>query len=477
MSATVESAKHIRLVHFSLIVACTTLLLASELSKNARIGRARRQLRDVRLIASEFRSGWFEEYLTRLHLQLKAAPQQPLLQLDGTGFHTTYIDQRDNPAAIGNGGVVTVNPIGSIRVPSNWSARWRELPREHLDPVFEDTDFSKASQRGRLTLRATRDIWNVLCDFRTVYHVRSITGIAVNSGPGYPPRCADSQAAKLKKVKFSNFTEMGELPYIDDAGRHPEFRKVTSLPEPTMRRLPYFIDDGNITDSRISPECGAFNALVNSPLTIWLQAFYDDTPSSAASRACLLGVTADAEHVKSPLADLASLAGVAPPIMSFDEAFPDLHVVTEKLDNMPLAQADAVLSVLEDQLGSDLEIFTVKIPATAIRVWGVILLLCVQFYLLLHLTEFVSLGPPSSRDDFIEPAWLGLYKSRLARAVALISAAALPAVTTVLITFQSESGSWDFRTIPAYALSSMSFLISLFTVRVMLSLPRVPQRV
>jgi hypothetical protein len=84
-----------------------------------------------------------------------------------------------------------------------------------------------------------------------------------------------------------------------------------------------------------------------------------------------------------------------------------------------------------------LEIFSVKVPVARLNSWGILILLAVQLYLLIHLGSFTAVwGPYAARHGAPYFSWVGLYRGRVARLVTTASICALPAAVVATLSWR-----------------------------------------
>jgi hypothetical protein len=121
---------------------------------------------------------------------------------------------------------------------------------------------------------------------------------------------------------------------------------------------------------------------------------------------------------------------------SFKDSFRALSAVYEPLENADIGSAERILDAEAKRTGDAFEAAGLKIPAEVAVRCGVLLVLGVQLYFLIHLREF---GNRLDRNAGFEVAWIGVYSSKLARVMILISLLLLPACTVVLLSYRGFS--------------------------------------
>jgi hypothetical protein len=114
----------------------------------------------------------------------------------------------------------------------------------------------------------------------------------------------------------------------------------------------------------------------------------------------------------------------------FDTAFPDLTKAV--YPNLEYIDLNVLTDKLSDGSRGDqvIEAFGLKIAASDVSRWGVLLLLAAQFYFWLHLRELTVRIAPT--DPGWNVAWIGIYQPWLALITVIISACAFPIVAASL---------------------------------------------
>jgi len=119
---------------------------------------------------------------------------------------------------------------------------------------------------------------------------------------------------------------------------------------------------------------------------------------------------------------------------TFAEAFPELNAITK-------GRQAATYRVWDDSLRDEIirtsdafEAFGLKIPSQATALWGSLLVLGVQLYMLTHLIELARKIEPS--DPGWEVAWIGIYQRRLAKVLFVGSTVLLPPSTIFIVAYK-----------------------------------------
>jgi hypothetical protein len=115
------------------------------------------------------------------------------------------------------------------------------------------------------------------------------------------------------------------------------------------------------------------------------------------------------------------------PLGTFEDAFQELDQSAKGLDDLKLSQTRSVLQTMEKNSPEAVETLGIKLPAVSAAVWGPVIVICVQLYLLLYLSSFTF----SLLTETPEVAWIGLFRSWLPRIATMVSIVFLPVITVL----------------------------------------------
>jgi hypothetical protein len=118
----------------------------------------------------------------------------------------------------------------------------------------------------------------------------------------------------------------------------------------------------------------------------------------------------------------------------FKTAFPDLAKATSP--DLEYVDLKSLVDRLSEGSKGDqvIEAFGLKIAATDVTRWGLLVLLAAQFYFWLHLYELTRRIEPS--DPGWKVAWIGIYQPWLAFVTVVVSACILPLVAASLAAYR-----------------------------------------
>lgn len=145
------------------------------------------------------------------------------------------------------------------------------------------------------------------------------------------------------------------------------------------------------------------------------------------------------------------------PAGNYEFTFRDLHTVFN--NNMDEVSLEKLINILNGELkrsGDKLEFFGIKIPSEALRTWGLLALLGLQAYFLLHYMTLVR--TINNGDSALQYPWIGMFKDIVSRILFLFTASVLPliVVTYSLFVFDSAIG---------YLFFCISGIISIFSAK------------
>jgi hypothetical protein len=142
---------------------------------------------------------------------------------------------------------------------------------------------------------------------------------------------------------------------------------------------------------------------------------------------------------------------------AFDAAFPELDQVAEQQQAFDLGfeRLKKSLDLQEGTAKESFEVFGIKFPIEATTRWAVLLILSIQAYLLLHLSEYRRRGFKQT-----DVAWIGIYTSRAAKAVSALTMLIIP--VSVILLLCILQGLVPLNPVPNLILSILVCIISTF---------------
>lgn len=116
---------------------------------------------------------------------------------------------------------------------------------------------------------------------------------------------------------------------------------------------------------------------------------------------------------------------------TFDESFADLAQLASEVDSLQLDDLKNHFGKLRSEQGATIELLGAKVPLSALQTWGLLILVSVQLYFALHMERYLRVFAHKTRDD--EYPWIGTYKSPPARAVFAITTSVIPVIATLFV--------------------------------------------
>lgn len=130
----------------------------------------------------------------------------------------------------------------------------------------------------------------------------------------------------------------------------------------------------------------------------------------------------------------------------FKESFPELSEVSSDFRSEELGTVERILRAQQSKSADSFEAFGIKLPAEIVTRFGILLIVAVQLYFAIHLSELSGRLQPD--DPGWEVAWIGVYRHKLARIMYFFSVFLLPLGAVValgvrgLIEFSYSRWSW-----------------------------------
>lgn len=122
---------------------------------------------------------------------------------------------------------------------------------------------------------------------------------------------------------------------------------------------------------------------------------------------------------------------------SFDTSFSDLAHAAQGMESLRFDDIRQMLAEEATKGPEIFEVFGMKLPAGQITLWGIIVLLCVQLYLLTYLRLLAGRLRPT--DDGWDVPWIGMDSSRLARCILFVTLVLLPLIAVMLLAERAVS--------------------------------------
>ncbi len=124
----------------------------------------------------------------------------------------------------------------------------------------------------------------------------------------------------------------------------------------------------------------------------------------------------------------------------FTESFPEAWEIAKHLDSVDMGQLEEYVRSRLSEARADIELLSMKFPYEGVRIWGILILLTLQYLFVLHLRQFRKWqGDGALTRPY---PWVGLYSDRMSQGVFLFSSTALP--TGSAISLAADKGYWHF---------------------------------
>ena len=118
----------------------------------------------------------------------------------------------------------------------------------------------------------------------------------------------------------------------------------------------------------------------------------------------------------------------------FKDAFQQLAKVVKDYEALPPQTINEILDSEMQRSGESFEAIGLKVPAEDVVRFGILLIIGVQLYLWVHLYEKATQWHEA--DEGLEVAWIGVYRSRYAKAMMFLTTCLLPAFASLSLGFR-----------------------------------------
>lgn len=412
-----DNVQHLRKIHFSLLVACFSLLTLTFAREANQYEKALEQLNQIRAALSDWEPGWID-----------AAAAELVTDLDDTLSDELILGAKCR----------------------NHCVTKNLMVEQFLLPTYE----RKLEEEG-LQLLATRP-WTLL---------PLPVPLLMLAGAGQDPQSGPlwSKMAKLKRLdpQFLNpiprSYPIAYQPFdIDRPESVGEFQILWNTLD--VLTITFVTEQGGywVLFGDLHSESDAFiirpDDLVDAswptvelalePMEDSAKAWWRDrTEHQIRPDYQLIGhtpwgevtVPVEGKQITLPLRDAFTRShGLSWTNGTFANNFPDLSAAMQGRPRMSFDETAALLTSESAKLDTDIAIFGLTIPAAMVSKWGGIFMVIAQFYFWLHLRGFAR--ELKSTTQLTLAPWIGVYDDPLARAATAVSGFALPpAILTALI--------------------------------------------
>lgn len=468
-----EFIKHLRMVHFTLVVVCLALWATVFLGREQKISSALASIDDIKILLSNFGEGW-------KNLYFGGRANSPYLHFT---VDTRRFDSDPNDTNYDQDEFAVPNPVGNYRV--SWLKQGIDYQKENdvyccsYDPPImfrlsimkEKND--EIQQYAQEIIPLMRD--TLLIQITELESLRATARL--------------DQSSMSQLVTLKQFREFWNTLHTDE---HIEIVKV--FPSAVAAGRTFLDLDVDVKESNVSNDREEFreNFLLESRQLYeeirreysddhmskeWWNKNWSKTERAILSKAELflhyvtnnlvevyIGVQIERTHG----AALKSLLKFANPNLRaarFSLAFPELDGLTSNFQDSTLAQIQDMLLSPIFRGEQQLEIFAVKIPQWVATIVGGITLLGIQIYFLLHVSEFVRRTGQILNCWF---PWIALYSSTPAHIMTFFTITLLPVATSIMLLVELiERDHWSIQVgyIFQILLTVVSMTIAIVTSR------------
>ncbi len=388
MSNEIDSSKsieHLRLIHFTLVIACFGLLLFTSLNQKNKTYYALEQLKTIRGIVDNWNPYWLERYVETSI----GKSGTTLLALDDNIRSGLIVDAPEN--------ILTKSKHFDVRVFKSYTA---DSSDEYLSNILLGAPLNEEIFRGfsrtnpesndkveisNLFLKPPKSIldfrllWNGLSkDFSIDYFHTPTASVTIS---GFDKNGASVKWKKNWKLRSDNTPKVGVV--------QVKLNTVSKVVETVHDKYAAMkfritgIDEGSGTQIRLETK---------------------STKVAFDPRYGLLDSSLE--------------------LRPFEDIFPELNQLSTDFDSLPFDKLEAILKKERDRAKDSFIAFGIKIPNEAISVWGPFVITMIQAYLFLHLSAFV--GKYKELRENTDVPWIGIYSDPISIIVSILSSTLLP---------------------------------------------------
>jgi len=444
-----EQAKHLRTIHFTLLVTCAVIYIYGVLANPGLYGMAAKELNKVKQVISNLKPDWYSKYRKDNRIQ-DYINSQPYLVInhDPSGSdYKFYVE----------------NPIGKRYFPPGWKKEYNDYSKKSapFDTLFtygkddlNERNRNKFLNIDVLLLSDFKNFWNSMHHANVLYDIQNADSIAVlpaELNEYYKiitnPKLGRSDDYKiLDKTNYLSDNKIKKLVVIERKSDN-EYSILTSKPLPTKQQEGVRIKAVPYSNLQVvhPNQAFTFDKLLNNTNYYFPgMVKIDGTPYIF-----ILGATVKArpeDNLLDFFLELHDLKQLKLSVGSFEEIFPNLDEATRDFQKTTIVDSETILKTVSKLSGDEISIFGIKIPQDGLRTWGMFAVLVIQLYLMLHLIEFST--RVHSNVDTWAANWIGAYQHILARFVTLITIGFIPPTLAIkmLIILWNEIPSGFFAT-------------------------------
>jgi len=395
---TTKLVEHLRTIHFTLIVACLGLLAVSTINPINDTKRAYDDIVVMNELSDSWNPRWLAEYVDNEVTQFKDRNDNNLNAID-----TVYV----------------LEPIEGVQY-----GAW--LSEYHTPPICDPpewTVFGDKIEDNRvgvpLRLADFRHLWEELGRRNKIYAFTGHSDAVLIVDP-----------AEVKPARLEVSSACPEIPVSVSLGVSSEAQYVRA------RLAPAF---DIFMQSELWPQ-GATHLLIAGDHPSDRDRIDENSLIGPNGKQIVIPLFTHVIDID-PRKELASIAEVNWDTDNFDRSFEELASLTKNIEGSSLNNLQDHFKSELKRTGDQFEIFGVSIPASALSLWGIIILIGIQLYFFLHLHTFISrIGV---NDPGMLVPWLGIYDNYFARTIFVLSVSLLPVGVCIYLSYSETSNGWS----------------------------------
>jgi len=435
-----DIAEHLRMVHFSLLVACVVVILSLLGASPGVLGAAHDQFQKILAIRAEWQK-WMQRF---------ASEQIQWLKAQGL----TWPDSVVSPIYI-NGAELRSAVPRDFKLQGRFSVGDDSLVAMHLAgaPIYFFVREKEILVPGPAVASGAR-LGLTTPTFRTLADFRSFWDSADHVTASVVKEISDV-AYLVSRSDFKAEVRWHRPGPGKGGGRQMSMALVAAEHEGLLVEKDRVLCPRELTQLLSSSSA---SPTYNDLFCVSSQKTYNDSKYFPEFQAIVVPAKVESHSLQTSLrrwlAEEFHLPGAG---TKFEETFRELDEITKDYQTLPFENAERIFKGELDRAGERVEFAGLRFPVDQISTWGGLIILVTQIYFWLHLRAF---DRAFRKEKGVRPAvaWIALYPDRVARVVSITTVSVIP---VAVIVFLCSRGWLDYlRQRPVGWLAFLSILVS-----------------
>lgn len=409
----IEMLKHLRQVHFYIVLLCTLLITATSFSDSSLIDESIDQAKKIKHMSQKWRTNNTDQLLVDEGSRLLDQNQNITSSLFGPKGSDFLIEIKKENSGLSE----------DLHFKFSYVNSWSYWGQEDLDWPLEQWSDSRSipalKQRIRVnshsyslptpaTLEEFKNIWDFLHRDRFVY--------------------------VFERIKW-NESQLAYVERDNNTGNLLSIERVATV-SPTNSITTHNGHSGGLQELGVLPISSQDFEVLGLCCSPGARHYYYSGEFRLGEDNRIMELIVPVESRKFRLNGQSLINekfGFSLRSGDFSTTFRELDIATENIKELAISKVLEQLKAEKERIGGGLEILGAKLPAIAVRNIGLTLLVVVLLYFLLHLNQFNTIRAPRYELGFFP--WVALYPAKMALVATAMTLVALPAMTGIFLVF------------------------------------------